>query len=431
MPFERGVNAGATIKASFALDLTSQHSFADTIPTLTAATSTELSWANLPLVREVIPTHSRNAASMTFEQFIDKYQRVPVEEYPNQVSQSVPEPTVSVLVNTYQHVSFIRQCLDSILSQEVLFAFEILVSDDESTDGTREICIEYAKQYPDRIRLFLHSRQNNIPILEKPTGKFQGIYARFMARGKYLAFCEGDDYWIHPRKLALQVQLLDANPTYSMCGGRSETLRNSESSISGILAPPFVKDSYSFEDLFESYFVHLSTYCVRRELDRVPHWGMDLLGGDAIILANCADKGPVGYVHESLSVYRHHEHGGWTGASAERKFREARKFAEAINRQFQDKYHEIMQVYLFKHLDLIYQGLVGRNEFARVRKLLMEAHACFRHPYIWRILAMWLRTFPFALKCAVGKLRVSLAVRTRLRRTFTRSSQNSSLSRRS
>jgi glycosyltransferase involved in cell wall biosynthesis len=145
---------------------------------------------------------------------IESYQKVQVEEFPNEVLNK--EALVSICVQTYQQVDFIRECLDSILMQETNIAFEILLGEDDSADGTREICLEYAKKHPDKIRLFLHTRKNNIKIKGKPTGRFNFMYNLSNARGKYIAFCEGDDYWIDKFKLQKQVDFLSSNSDHSM-----------------------------------------------------------------------------------------------------------------------------------------------------------------------------------------------------------------------
>ena len=83
--------------------------------------------------------------------------------------------------------------------------FEILVGEDASSDGTRDVCIAYAKKYPKKIKLFLHSRENNIRVYGKPTAKFNSAYNSYNAKGKYIAICEGDDFWTDPLKLQKQV----------------------------------------------------------------------------------------------------------------------------------------------------------------------------------------------------------------------------------
>ena len=98
---------------------------------------------------------------MSFKEFKNKYQKEPVDHYPTNV---LEEPLVSVCVQTYQHADYIEDCLEGILKQKTDFPIEILLGEDASSDGTREICIEYANKYPDKIRLFLHNRENNISI---------------------------------------------------------------------------------------------------------------------------------------------------------------------------------------------------------------------------------------------------------------------------
>lgn len=119
---------------------------------------------------------------------------------------------VSVFCATYNHEKYIRQCLDSILSQKTDFRFEVLVHDDASTDHTTEIIREYQKKYPDII----------IPVFQKVNQYSQNIHVSrtFLlpkARGEYIAICEGDDYWIDDSKLQLQVDLMDKHPEIDMC----------------------------------------------------------------------------------------------------------------------------------------------------------------------------------------------------------------------
>jgi glycosyltransferase involved in cell wall biosynthesis len=138
--------------------------------------------------------------------FINTYQHVPVEEYHNTV---LEKPLVSVCIQTYQQETTISSCLEGILEQKTTFDYEILIAEDQSSDKTREICIFFAKKYPDKIRLFLHSRKNNIRIDGRASGRFNYIYNFIHARGKYIAFCDGDDLWNDPHKLEKQVNILE------------------------------------------------------------------------------------------------------------------------------------------------------------------------------------------------------------------------------
>lgn len=119
------------------------------------------------------------------------------------------EIKVSVIVLSFNHEKYIAQALDSILMQEVDFNYEILVGDDASSDKTPEILQEYQKQHPDIIRVWL--REQNL-------GATQNAYELLnCAHGKYIAACEGDDYWIVPNKLKKQVDFLETNLQYIAC----------------------------------------------------------------------------------------------------------------------------------------------------------------------------------------------------------------------
>lgn len=139
---------------------------------------------------------------------------------PRIIAGNTPEkPLVSVAVQTYQHAYFIQDCLEGILRQKTNFDFEILIGEDESTDGTREICIEYAERYPDKIRLILHDSEALSPDIKLSPLQINAFYNLFSAKGKYIAFCEGDDYWTDPFKLQKQVDFLEANQQYIIVSG--------------------------------------------------------------------------------------------------------------------------------------------------------------------------------------------------------------------
>jgi len=122
-------------------------------------------------------------------------------------SSTSEQTLVSVLCPTYNQAPFIKQCLESLLNQQTTFRYEILINDDCSTDGTTKIVQEYAHKYHHLVRLFLHD-QNQFT---------QGIdiirdILLPQAKGKYIAICEGDDYWTNPDKLQHQVDLMEQEP---------------------------------------------------------------------------------------------------------------------------------------------------------------------------------------------------------------------------
>jgi glycosyltransferase involved in cell wall biosynthesis len=131
------------------------------------------------------------------------------------------EPVVSVCIITYNHAPFIKECLDSVLAQDVDFPYEIIVGEDNSTDGTRQICIEYAEKYPDKIRLYLRRPDQKIEVNGKKTFHFNFIENLKAARGEYIALLDGDDFWIDNHHLTSKIKLLMANDFASFIFSRS------------------------------------------------------------------------------------------------------------------------------------------------------------------------------------------------------------------
>lgn len=119
------------------------------------------------------------------------------------------EIMVTVSMASYNHKKFVRQAIESVLMQKVNFKYEIIITDDASTDGTDLIVKEYAKKYPDIIKAVCW--KNNIGILAN------GRYRNSHSKGKYIAVLECDDYWTDKYKLQKQIDFLEANPEYSLC----------------------------------------------------------------------------------------------------------------------------------------------------------------------------------------------------------------------
>lgn len=170
------------------------------------------------------------------------------------------ELQVSILSITYNHAPYIRECLDSLLQQETDFPFEIIIHDDCSTDGTTEIIQEYADKYPDII----------IPLYEEENQYSKGVRGMFTtyclpkARGKYIALCEGDDYWIDPFKLQKQVDFLERNPEYGMCYTKTRYFFQERGVFNNkTFGGPYTE----LKDLLlKPYCIPTATICVRKNL---------------------------------------------------------------------------------------------------------------------------------------------------------------------
>jgi glycosyltransferase involved in cell wall biosynthesis len=242
---------------------------------------------------------------MDFEEFKEKYQKIPVEHFPNHVTEY---PLVSVCVQTYQHIAYIKDCLDGILRQQTDFPFEILLGEDQSTDGTRQICIEYAQKYPDKIKLFLHHRENNIKINDRFTGRFNFLFNLFSSRGKYIAMCEGDDYWTDPLKLQKQVREMEANFDINICSHPSikidDKLRK-EAGITGDCGN--AKRILSIKEVILNFGTVCPMQAILIRNLRVPFFvdlALDAQGAHGLLTVFWAHPLGVLYLPEPMSVYR-------------------------------------------------------------------------------------------------------------------------------
>ena len=220
-----------------------------------------------------------------------------------------PQPKVSVCIQTYNHAPYIAQALDSVLMQETDFEVEIIVGEDESQDGTREICIEYERRHPDRIRLFLRSREDVIYIDGRPTGRYNFMQNLKAAQGRYIALLDGDDYWSDPHKLQKQADFLDAHPDYAICF-HSVRLINEKTGLVHVMRPPGVKSTYHFEELLRGNFIYAPSVMLRNwDLVDLPDWFRDFPVGDWPLYLLTAQRGKIGYLDEVMAVYRDHGRG--------------------------------------------------------------------------------------------------------------------------
>ncbi|MFI1745808.1 glycosyltransferase [Thalassobellus sediminis] len=228
------------------------------------------------------------------------------------------KPLVSVCVQTYQHVNYIKQCLDGILMQQTTFPFEIILGEDESEDGTREICIDYANKYPDKIKLFLRSRKDVIYINGNATGRYNFIENLKASKGKYIALCEGDDYWTDPLKLQKQVGFLEANDDYGICFHEAaiEWSQNNSFNSNIKLNSQFAwnkmdtsKSIYTIFDVFNGPFMATASVVFRNDIKEFPSWFYKAASGDITLYSLIIGKKTIKFINEVMCVYRRHPGG--------------------------------------------------------------------------------------------------------------------------
>ncbi|GAB2549405.1 glycosyltransferase family 2 protein [Spirosoma aerophilum] len=248
---------------------------------------------------------------------------------------------VSVLIITYNQKKFIRQAVDSVLAQKTTFPIEIVIGDDFSNDGTREIIQEYERQHPGLVVGVLHPRN---------MGKNGGI--NFLetlkhTKGEYYALMDGDDYLIDPLKLQKQVDLLDAHPDYSMAF-HNALITYEDGSPSHVLNGPDMKPFYTVEDLIgeeEIWFMATSSTMYRNSIKEYPDWFRESVSGDIPRLILKAKKGNIGYIPDVMSVYRKNSNGtSFTDKYDDAVFLQNRiDMYSSINRELDYKYDAILK----------------------------------------------------------------------------------------
>lgn len=219
------------------------------------------------------------------------------------MNSSEMKPLVSISCITYNHKDYIIDTLNGFLMQKTNFPFEVLIHDDCSTDGTTEIIREYAKKYPEIIKP-MYERENQYQH-GKPFGSEVWNYPR--AKGKYIALCEGDDYWIDPYKLQKQVDFLEANPDYGMCYTnfdiKNEVSGRYISKVFDTLPKIYQKEYSSVEEfIIRRGYVCPPSWLFRREL--MPKATFGSLDTTFVYFAYFLTNTKVKYLPDSTTVYR-------------------------------------------------------------------------------------------------------------------------------
>lgn len=229
------------------------------------------------------------------------------------------EIKVSVFCVTYNQEKYIEDAIEGFLKQKTDFQYEIIIHDDCSTDNTTNIIREYEKRYPNKIKA-IYEKEN--VYKESPYLILVSMYKIF--RGKYIAFCEGDDYWIDPEKLQKQYNILESQSQCSICVGKNYVIEKKE--IIGYMPDKQIKlntgivsNEMAIEMFFGTIPLYFQTasYFIKKEVmdelyklilkkDSWIYW----LSGDRAILKLAWTMGKIFYINDVLAVYRSNVEGG-------------------------------------------------------------------------------------------------------------------------
>ena len=248
---------------------------------------------------------------------------------------------VSIICPTYNHAPFLRRTLDGFLAQSVNFDLEILVHDDASDDATIEILSEYANDRPDIFRPFFR-KQN---LRNKGIALFE-MYTRQLfpeAKGKYLAICEGDDYWTDPMKLQKQIDFLEGNPDFSICFHHAAIQQgdviDNEGHHRNTGFALLERDQFSLTDLLAGNFIQNCTVVYRNLHISYPVLFDNLLLPDWPLHLVHARYGKIKYLPDIMAVHRIHNKGLWNGLSSQEQAFHASMVLHRFMEYLDESYH--------------------------------------------------------------------------------------------
>ena len=270
------------------------------------------------------------------------------------------ECMVSVICTAYNQAKYIKDALNGFVMQDTSFPFEVLIHDDASTDGTADIIREYEMMYPEIIK----------PIYQKENqySKHLGVISKILKErvsGKYVAMCEGDDYWTDSHKLQKQFDFMENNPDYTLCGCSTSWLNMLTGKI--VKRRPIEYDrDVSLEEFvtpFKGRVFPYVSFFLRTEIWKgIPVWGFPV--GDIPLTYYAAITGKVRMLSDCMCVYRWHADGSWTVRKAGRDERikiygQMISGLEKVNTFSEGKYSDVFEKGILRYQYLI--ALLNRD----------------------------------------------------------------------
>ncbi|MBK8465879.1 MAG: glycosyltransferase [Chloracidobacterium sp.] len=235
-----------------------------------------------------------------------------------------PKPKVSVVMITYNHEKFIAQAIEGVLMQKTDFPFELIIGEDCSTDGTRKIAQDFQQKYPETVRLL--TPESNLGVGRNT------VTCLNACEGQYVTFCEGDDFWTDPSKLARQIELLDDQPEAAICFHKVGMLDDITGENRGYFPDTtFIENRLSQKEVISKCWIATCSAMFRRK-------NMPLLDNGFAGLQICdwalfillTRHGYVAYIDEVMAQYRVHGTGVWSSGTGLYRIRETIRTLEYV-----------------------------------------------------------------------------------------------------
>lgn len=268
---------------------------------------------------------------------------------------------VSIICNTYNHEKYIREALDSFISQKTNFKYEVLVHDDASTDNTGNIIREYQKLYPELIKPIYqtenqYSKSINITL----------TYQLPRAKGKYIAMCEGDDYWIDELKLQKQFDALEKMTNINMCSHSANIIDEHTRKVIGHIQPVTKNSILSPNMVIDGgggYVATNSLFFRKNIFDNIPAFYLTLPLDYTLQILGSLDNG-IYFMVDYSSIYRAATPNSWT-VRMKANFKasilhneKVKKMLIQLNKDTSQKYKKaILKMYIKNRLKNIYYNI--------------------------------------------------------------------------
>ncbi len=282
-----------------------------------------------------------------------------------------PAPLVSVCIITYNHERFLRETLESVLAQKTNFPFEIVIGEDLSIDGTRDIVLEYAEKYPQTIRAVLST--SNIGA--------NGNLIRTMAlcRGRYIAMVEGDDLPISEDKLQKQVDLLEEHPDCALCSHRAEVYSVDSGQVTRVWPDFQIPAITTIDDLLRQNYIAPCSVMYRNILKKIPGGFERLSIGDWPLHILHAQKGNIGFLDETLSQYRKHSTGVFSPLTALQQTEAVLQSREFMYPQLATEQRRILGPVILEYCYQIAGMHLENRDTGKARHSLARGFKYYRH----------------------------------------------------
>lgn len=270
------------------------------------------------------------------------------------------EIKVSVSCITYNHEKYIEQAIKSFLMQKTDFKYEILIHDDASTDSTADIIKKYQQMYPDIIKPVLQSENQ----YSRGVTQMSYTYNVKRAKGKYIALCDGDDYWTDKYKLQKQVDYMESDSECTLCTHSVKRVSTESGNDVGVIRPSDINRELDIREFILGGGMFIGTNSIlfpKKIINDPPKWLFDTHAGDYPLQIFLANQGNAYYIDETMSAYRVNVQGSWTNRvyfSYEQRiehFKRVAKMLDEINEYTGYKYNkevETRKIYNLKDVVL-------------------------------------------------------------------------------